>query len=138
MLKSLLLLSAVILFEVTPVATTASISQDAPPAAAPTSPDTKNPIKPTPELTAKAKKVYGYECEMCHGANGNGKTDLAKDMKMTLTDLSDPKTLAAKTDAELFDLIRDGKGAMTPENGRMKTDDIWNLVLYVRNLSKPQ
>jgi len=138
MLKSLLLLSVVMMFEAGPVSTAAWMNQDAaaPASASATPPDTKNPIKPTPELQAKAKKVYGYECEMCHGANGDGKTDLAKDMKMTLTDLTDPKTLADKTDAQLFDLIKNGKGQMTPEGDRMKTDDIWNLVLYIRGFSK--
>jgi mono/diheme cytochrome c family protein len=111
------------------------IGQDA---AAPTlPPDTKNPAKPTPEVMAKAKKVYGYECEMCHGATGDGKTDLAKDMKMTLTDLSDPKTLTGKTDAQLFDLIKNGKGTMAAEGNRMKTDDIWAVVLYIRAMAKP-
>jgi len=136
MLKVLLLLSAVILFPVSPAHTAVGATQDAAPPAAATPPDTKNPIKPTPELQAKAKKVYGYECEMCHGATGDGKTDLAKDMKMTLTDLTDPKTLADKTDAQLFDLIKNGKGQMTPEGDRMKTDDIWNLVTYIRGMSK--
>jgi mono/diheme cytochrome c family protein len=137
MLKFLLLLSVVMLFGAGPVSTAVSMNQDAAPSTAPaTPPDTKNPIKPTPELQAKAKKVYGYECEMCHGANGDGKTDLAKDMKMTLTDLSDPKTLADKTDAQLFDLIKNGKGQMTPEGDRMKTDDIWNLIIYIRGMSK--
>jgi mono/diheme cytochrome c family protein len=139
MLKVLLLLSAVTLFEVSPASTVVGVTQEAapvPPAIPATPPDTKNPIKPTPELQAKAKKVYGYECEMCHGATGDGKTDLAKDMKMTLSDLTDPKTLADKTDAQLFDLIKNGKGQMTPEGDRMKPDDIWNLVTYIRGMSK--
>ena len=110
------------------------IGQEAAPAVTP--PGTKNPAKPTPEVMAKAKKVYGYECEMCHGATGDGKTDLAKDMKMTLTDLSDPKTLTGKTDAELFDLIKNGKGQMAAEGNRMKTDDIWAVVLYIRAMAK--
>jgi len=111
------------------------IGQDAAPTTLP--PDTKNPVKSSPEVMAKAKKVYGYECEMCHGATGDGKTDLAKDMKMTLTDLTDPKTLTGKTDAQLFDLIKNGKGAMAAEGNRMKTDDIWAVVLYIRAMAKP-
>ena len=109
--------------------------QDAAPSTLP--PDTKNPVKSSPEVMAKAKKVYGYECEMCHGATGDGKTDLAKDMKMTLTDLTDPKTLTGKTDAQLFDLIKNGKGTMAAEGNRMKTDDIWAVVLYIRAMAKP-
>lgn len=115
----------------------AVVHQDAPPAAAPTPPGTKNPVKPTADSQAKAKKVYGYDCEMCHNANGDGKSDLAKDMSLTLTDLSDPKTLGEKSDGELFDIIKNGKGKMPAEDGaRAKPDDIWNLVIYVRSLAK--
>jgi hypothetical protein len=74
---------------------------------------------------------------MCHAANGNGKTDLAKDMGMTLTDWTDPKVLSAKSDGDLFDIIRKGKDKMPPEEAaRAKDDDVWNLVIYVRGLAK--
>jgi mono/diheme cytochrome c family protein len=81
--------------------------------------------------------MYTFDCEMCHGANGSGKTDLAKDMQLTLTDWSDPKTLAGKSDGDIFDIIRKGKGKMPPEEAaRAKDDDVWNLVIYIRALSK--
>ena len=74
---------------------------------------------------------------MCHGANGNGKTDLAKDMQLVLSDWTDPKALDGKTDGDLFQAIRSGKGKMPPEDAsRAKDDDIWNLVTYVRNMAK--
>jgi hypothetical protein len=81
--------------------------------------------------------MYGFDCEMCHAANGNGKTDLAKDMGMTLTDWTDPKVLSAKSDGDLFDIIRKGKDKMPPEEAaRAKDDDVWNLVIYIRGLAK--
>jgi mono/diheme cytochrome c family protein len=106
-------------------------------AAAPTPPDTKNPVRATAETRARAKKMYGYDCAMCHGENGDGKTDLAADMGPGLTDLTDPKTLAGKSDAEIFDIIKNGKGKMPPEDlTRAKLDDLWSLVIYVRGLAK--
>ena len=33
----------------------------------------RNPIKPTAESQTKAKTLYGIDCAMCHGDNGNGK-----------------------------------------------------------------
>jgi mono/diheme cytochrome c family protein len=127
MLKPLLLLSSVILLEVVVTPTLGRTPPDA----------GQNPVKPTAESQAKAKKVYGFDCALCHGDSGNGKTDLAKDMQMTLTDLSDPKTLAGKSDKEIFDLIRKGKDKMPPEEAaRAKDDEIWNLVIYVRGLAK--
>jgi len=92
-------------------------------------------IKPTPESLARAKKMYGYDCAMCHGADGAGKGDLADQMKLTLSNLSDPATLKDKTDAQLFLLIRDGKGQMPAEGDRSKDEGLWSMVSYVRSLS---
>jgi hypothetical protein len=76
---------------------------------------------------------------MCHGDNGDGQTDLAKDMQLTLSNWTDPKTLAGKDDQELFKLIRNGKDKMPPEDGsRAKDDDIKGLIQYIRGFSKGQ
>lgn len=100
-------------------------------------PDVKNPVKPTPESQARAKKQYSYDCLLCHGDKGDGKTDLAKDMGLTMSDLTNPATLASMSDQQIFNLIKSGKGKMPGEEGRAKTDELWNLVIYIRSLSKP-
>jgi mono/diheme cytochrome c family protein len=139
MLKSYLLLSAAILFTFTPTPTMGRMPQEAAPAPAPAASGAKNPVKPTAESQAKAKKLYDVDCAMCHAANGNGQTDLAKDMELKLTDWTDPKTLASKQDSDLFDLIRKGKDKMPSEaEGRASNNEIWNLILYIRGMSKPQ
>jgi cytochrome c5 len=97
----------------------------------------KNPVKATTESQSKAKKTYGYDCAMCHNDSGDGKSDLAKSMQMTLTDWTAPSALAGKSDGDLFEIIRKGKDKMPPEEAnRAKDDDVWNLVIYVRSLSK--
>lgn len=138
MLKSFLFVCAVVLLVLgvpTPAPTLAAgrMPQDATPAA----PASTNPVKPTAASQSKAKKLYAIDCAMCHGDNGNGKSDLATSMQLTLTDWTDPKTLAAKSDKELFDLIRKGKDKMPPEDAsRAKDEDVWNIVIYIRGLSK--
>jgi len=99
----------------------------------------KNPVKPTAESQAKAKNLYRMDCAMCHGDNGNGKTDIATSMELTIADWSDPKTLAGKEDGELFNIIRNGKDKMPPESSGRATDtEVWNLIIYIRTFSKPQ
>jgi len=84
-----------------------------------------------------AKKLYLRDCAMCHGENGNGQTDMARDMQLQLSDLSDPKTLANKQDEQLFKTIRNGLDKMPPEAvERAKDDEIHSLIQYVRSLSK--
>ncbi len=95
-----------------------------------------NPVKPTAESQAHAKKVYGYDCALCHGANGNGKGDLVGDLKLTLKDYTDPAALKGMTDGELFTIIKDGKGQMPAEGDRGKPEDMWNLVILVRSFAK--
>jgi cytochrome c5 len=99
----------------------------------------RNPVKPTAESLAKAKTLYRMDCSMCHGDNGNGKTDLATSMELTLSDWTDPKTLSGHADGELFTIIRSGKDKMPPEEaGRASDDVVWNLVIYIRSFSKGQ
>ena len=97
-----------------------------------------NPVQPTPESQAHAKKVYGYDCAMCHGEKGDGKGDLVADLKLVVKDHTDPAALKDMTDGELFYIIKNGKGKMSGEGDRAKTDDIWNLVILVRSFSKKE
>jgi mono/diheme cytochrome c family protein len=95
-----------------------------------------NPVKPTPESLARAKKMYGYDCAMCHGANGDGKGDLVADMKLSLKDFTDPAALKDLSDGEIFYIIKNGKGQMVGEGNRAKPDDLWNVVILVRSFAK--
>jgi mono/diheme cytochrome c family protein len=98
--------------------------------------DKKNPVKPTPENLATARKVYGYDCAMCHGPKGDGKGDLVESMKLTMHDWADPASLAGKTDGEIFYMITKGKGKMMGEGDRLPETMRWNLVNLVRSYSK--
>jgi mono/diheme cytochrome c family protein len=115
--------------------------QDAPkPAAAPATSAADaakvNPVKPTPVSLASGKKTYGTDCAMCHGKTGAGDGDLATDMKLTLKDYRNPDSLKDISDGEIFSIIEKGKGQMSGEEGRLKAPQIWDLVNYVRSLSK--
>jgi mono/diheme cytochrome c family protein len=95
-----------------------------------------NPVKPTAEGKAHAAKMYGYDCVMCHNANGDGKGELALQQKLPMKDWSNPTALQTRTDGELFYIIKNGDGAMPAEGDRAKTDDLWNMVVMVRSFSK--
>ncbi|HLV86609.1 MAG TPA: c-type cytochrome [Candidatus Sulfotelmatobacter sp.] len=95
----------------------------------------QNPVKSTPESLARAKKWWTLDCEMCHGKEGNGKGETAKEMKLAIVDFTDPNTLKDHTDGELFYVIKNGHQDMPPEGERIKTDEGWDLVNYVRSFS---
>jgi len=95
-----------------------------------------NPVKATPSSIAAGKKSYTYDCAMCHGKEGAGDGDLAGDMHLKLRDYRDPASLKELTDGEIYSIIASGKGQMTGEGDRMKPEQIWDMVNYVRSLAK--
>jgi mono/diheme cytochrome c family protein len=111
-------------------------SSSAAPSLTPVADEQGNPPKSTPETLAKAKKLFTYDCAMCHGEKGDGKGDLAADFKIKPRDYTDPASLKEFTDQQLFTIIKDGKDEMPPEGKRAKPEEIWGLVAYLRTLSK--
>ena len=95
MLKSSLLIFAAVLIAVVCLPLAGRNPQAAPAQAAASG----NPVKPTAESQAQAKIIYKRDCALCHGETGNGKSDLATSMSLTLDDWTDPKFLANKPDS---------------------------------------
>ena len=97
----------------------------------------KNPVKPTAEGLAEARKLYGYHCAMCHGKDGDGKGDLADSMKLQLNNWRNPESISKYTDGALFYIITNGRGKMVGGEGdRTKEEVRWNLVSLVRSFGK--
>jgi mono/diheme cytochrome c family protein len=97
----------------------------------------KNPVKPTPEGLAEARKLYGYHCAMCHGKDGDGKGDLGEQMKLGLKDWRDASSISNYTDGQLFYIITNGRGKMVGGEGdRTKAEVRWNLVNLVHSFAK--
>jgi mono/diheme cytochrome c family protein len=95
-----------------------------------------NPVKSSPESIARAKKWWTLDCAMCHGKDGDGKGETATEMKLKIVDFTDPATLKDRTDGEIFYIIKNGHEDMPPEGQRVKVDENWDLVNYVRSLAK--
>ncbi len=66
----------------------------------------KNPVPPTSEGLAEVRKLFGYNCAMCHGKSGDGKGDLAADMKLELRDWRDARRRRVKRCQIPFDPLR--------------------------------
>lgn len=100
----------------------------------------KNPIKAAPASVAAGKTLYDTQCSSCHGTAGKGDGKMAAMMNPPKpSDLSDGTWKHGATDGEIFTLIRDGsKGtAMRGYATRMQTEQIWNVVNYLRTLAPP-
>jgi mono/diheme cytochrome c family protein len=97
----------------------------------------KNPVAVTAEGLAEARKLYGFHCAMCHNKNGDGKGELAVEMKLELHDWRDASTIEKATDGELFWIVSNGKGKMLGGEGDRTPGKMrWNLVNLVRSFGK--
>ncbi len=97
---------------------------------------TPNPVKSSSDSLARAKKWWTLDCEMCHGKTGDGKGETAQEMKLTMMDFTKADTLKERTDGDLFYIIKNGHNDMPAEGPRVKTEEAWDLVNYVRALVK--
>lgn len=142
MCKHVFALSVLLLFGLSALAQqTEGPAETAPPAAYKIPPEAAkqaNPVKPAPQSLAQGKKMYGYDCAMCHGDEGDGKGDLVSRMNLKLSDLREPASLKDTTDGELFYIIKNGKGQMPPEGDRAKPDEVWNMINYIRSLARKE
>jgi mono/diheme cytochrome c family protein len=95
-----------------------------------------NPVKPTEASLAAGGKFYSSQCAMCHGKGGDGKGDLAEQMGLKMPDYRKPGSLAKFTDGELFYILTNGMGKMPAEGDRTPDEKKWNVINYLRSLSK--
>jgi len=141
MRRTVLVLSAVLLVSFGILSATQGATQEKSKSTEPTmTPEDaakKNPVAPTPEGLAEARKLFGYHCAMCHNKDGDGKGELATEMKLELHDWRDAATLEKMTDGELFFIVSNGKGKMLGGEGDRTPEKIrWNLVNLVRSFAK--
>lgn len=73
--------------------------------------------------------LYKSKCAMCHKADGSGNAG------MKVPDFRSPE-IQKKTDAQLIDSTRDGKGKMPAQKGKLTDEQIKDLVKYIRELTK--
>jgi mono/diheme cytochrome c family protein len=96
----------------------------------------ENPVKADSVSIGQGRRFYETQCKMCHGPDGNGKGDLAEPMELKLRDYRDPEALKDFTDGELSYIILKGRGKMPDQEGRVKQEQVWHLVNYIRSLAK--
>ena len=85
--------------------------------------------KPGPD-SAASSATFRTKCAMCHGPDGSGS---AVGKSMNVPDLRSPEVQKV-SDAQLAQIISDGKGGMPSFKGSLSEDQVHSLVTYVRSL----
>ena len=75
-------------------------------------------------------ELYKAKCAMCHGPEGKGFPTVKT------PDFTDPKWQASIKDPQIIATIKNGKKgtAMPPFEGKLKGDEIKQLVTFIRSL----
>ena len=88
----------------------------------------------------RGETLYQVYCTQCHGVKGDGKGVNAAHMAVMPRDHTDAKEMSARTDEELFKVVKLGgksinKSVLMPAWGRNLADeDIHGLVAHLRSL----
>jgi mono/diheme cytochrome c family protein len=85
--------------------------------------------KPGPD-SAASRATFRTKCAMCHGPDGSGS---AVGKSMNVPDLRS-QVIQKLPDAQLAQIISDGKGGMPSFRSSLSEDQIHSLVAYIRSL----
>lgn len=95
----------------------------------------ENPVPADEVSIARGSELFILNCQMCHGAAGDGKGPVAGNL------LNQPANLTldvtqSKSDGSLFLIISNGvQGRMPPMNENLTVRDRWDLVNFIRTLA---
>lgn len=95
-----------------------------------------NPIKSSPASIAAGKSLWTRHCQSCHGKSGMGDGSKAAQLKTEPGDFTIAK-FQGQTDGSIFYKTMEGREDMPSFKKKIPdTDDIWNLVNFIRTLKK--
>lgn len=92
----------------------------------------------TSEGLAEARANWAQNCTSCHGVNGDGQTEIGRNLYPKPPDLRAAAT-QQQTDGELYTTIQNGiRLSAMPAWGEVRDDDRdrWNLVALIRRLNQ--
>lgn len=97
-----------------------------------------NPLRPVPEVLERGRALYQQHCAVCHGPSGRGAGPAARGLDPPPADLARSTRMPMASDAYLYWTLAEGGvpvGSEMPAfGGALGEDDIWSLVLYLRQL----
>ncbi|WP_417516135.1 c-type cytochrome [Marinobacter sp.] len=97
-----------------------------------------NPLQSTSNNIKEGKVLYEYNCASCHGTSGQGDGEAGINLTPRPSNIAMFSKMPMATDGYLFWTISEGgvplQTAMPPFKSALEEDDIWKIVLYLRQL----
>lgn len=98
----------------------------------------KNPIPAGPESVEAGGKLYRSQCAFCHGEKGDGRGEFAQELKLTVPDFTSAAEQKKRTDGEFFYIITEGHDQMPGQKARLRSEQKWHLINFIRSLAPPE
>lgn len=80
------------------------------------------------EKLTLGEHLYKDNCQICHGADGNGEV-------LGAADFSDLRVVDDQAPRDFYLVTTQGKGSMPAWQGRLSQDERWSVIDYVRTFS---
>lgn len=98
----------------------------------------KNPISAGPNSVEAGHRLYRSQCALCHGEKGDGRGELAQELKLTVPDFTSAAEQKKRTDGEFFYIITEGHDEMPAQKERLRPEQKWHLINFIRSLAPPE
>ncbi len=92
-----------------------------------------NPIPQTAESLERGRDRFSIYCALCHGEQGGGDGPIAPALNNIIPALTTDRA-RGYTDGYIYTMIQDGRGLMRGYGDKVRGDDRWHVVNYVRLL----
>ncbi len=102
----------------------------------------KNPLAGDPQAIIRGKEIYMEHCAMCHGEDARGDIgpSLVDDVFFYVGgDVADDDYFEVISNGTFEGMVEEGrtaKGGMPPFGKKLKKDEIWSVVSYIRSLKE--
>jgi mono/diheme cytochrome c family protein len=83
--------------------------------------------------TSPGEATFKARCILCHGSDGTAKTNMGK--RLQARDLHS-REVQKLSDTEMKQIIGQGKGNMPPFESQLSSEEIAQVVKYVRQFGK--
>jgi hypothetical protein len=95
-----------------------------------------NPLNATAANLQEGKRLYEQHCTICHGPTGGGDGEAGKTLTPPPPNIAALGKMPTATDGYVYWTIAEGGvpvgTAMPPFKNLLKEDEIWKLILYLR------
>ncbi|HSH10121.1 MAG TPA: cytochrome c [Oceanipulchritudo sp.] len=95
------------------------------------------PVEVSYENMKVGQEIYQINCAICHGDSGNGKGVVAQERYGYPTIVSLLQTrIMELPEGDIFNSITYGKNTMGPYGSKIRVEDRWKVIMYVRALQR--